>query len=95
MDIRIFDKYTLKDSLGDKSFDLYKDRIAKNKKTGEKYLTEDNIAWGVTIERAIDIMVQDTMKEEDVLFLNDFLREYNKANKEFIQEIEDRLKTRL
>jgi len=92
MTIKVID-YIIKDSLGVKCFDVYKEHLSKSKKTGEEKIVETNIAWGVKIEKAIDIIVQDRMKTgEDILYLQDFLEKYKEYNKELLEEIESKIK---
>ena len=92
MNIKI-DGFSIRDSMGVKTFDLYKDHEKTNKKTKEKTIVEVNIAWGVKIERAIDIIVQEKMKEEvDTVSLNEFLELYEMYNNDLVKKISEKIK---
>jgi len=91
MNIKI-DEFSIRDSMGVKSFDVYQEHVSEGKKTKGKII-EINIAWGVKIERAIDIIVQEKMKEEvDTVSLNEFLELYEKYNDDLVEKIVSKIK---
>lgn len=79
--------FNIRHSEGTKRFDLH---IVKEGKSGKRKgkMIETALAYGIKIERCIDLIVQEKMEEEQgTIDLNIFLQEYKKANEELITKL--------
>jgi hypothetical protein len=81
-----FKEYTLEPEGA--RYNLYKTVQATNKKTNEKYDTEQNIGYGMTMETAIDIMAKDILNDvQAIVSLETYLQKYKEIVNEILTKI--------
>lgn len=83
------DEYQIRDSEGIKKFDIHVEKtIKKGIAIGRKQVLP--LAYGISIERAIEIIIQEKMKVElDTVDLVQFLIEYKETADYVIEKIEN------
>ncbi len=70
-------------------FDLLEKVEAVKKATKEKYDSEYVLAYGVRLDRAVELIIHDKLKRnKSVVTLNEFLREYKKERNKIFEIID-------
>lgn len=87
MTIRIHNYSIRKSENGNNRFDLHVTKETKTGKTKGK-LSESPIAYGVSLERAIRLIINETMDEKlDDISLEQFIENYKETSGDILKEL--------
>lgn len=88
MKINIEGQFILNQSLHSNGFDLIKKVTRTKKESGEKYEAESVLGYDMKLEKAIETIISERMKDkEDTVELNEFLQAYKQEKEQLLSKI--------